>query len=125
MQSAFESPAVMVPLDALLATGLGPLLAAVGLLPADGLLDEVGLVPDDGLLLADPLLVAEGRLLAPLPDFLAVAPWSTFNGFFTIAVESGIFEISSESGIPELTALAAARGIVTVFTVIIPADGDA
>jgi hypothetical protein len=119
MQSAFEFPAVMVPLDALPATGRGPLLAAVGLLPADGLLDEVGLAPADGLLPAAPLLAA------PLPDFLVAAPRSTFNGFFTIAVEPGIFEINSESGIPELTALAAARGIVTVFTVKIPASGDA
>jgi len=125
MQSAFEFPAVMVPLDALPAAGRGPLLAAVGLLPADGLLDEVGLAPDDGLLPAAPLLAAGRRLPAPLPDLLVVAPRSTFNGFFTIAVEPGIFEINSESGIPELTALAAARGIVTVFTVKIPASGDA
>lgn len=72
MQSAFESPAVIVPLDRVPPTGLVSLLVAVGLGEADGPLegegDDEGLLVGEGLALGDGLPLADGLLSGvPLP----------------------------------------------------------
>ena len=59
MQLAFESPAVIVPLD-VAPTGLVPPLEPVGLGEGDGLLDGDGLPPDDGLPVGEGLLLDDG-----------------------------------------------------------------
>jgi hypothetical protein len=99
MQLALESPVVIVPLVAVLATGAVPLLV-----PAGGGLEEA--------------------LLPEVPSDFAVAGLPVFNGSCTTAVELGICEIVVESS-PELAELAARLGISTVFAVTVPVSGDA
>ncbi|HEY5394136.1 MAG TPA: hypothetical protein VIL16_01955 [Trebonia sp.] len=98
MQLALESPVVIVPLIAVLATGEVPLLV-----PAGGGLEEA---------------------LLPEPSDFPVAGLLAFNGSCTTAVELGICEIVVESS-PELDELAARLGISTVFAVTVPVSGDA
>jgi hypothetical protein len=100
MQSAFESPVVIVPLVAVLAIG------AVPLPPAGGLLAEEELPPEDAW-------------SSDLPAGLLA-----FKGSCTTAVESGSCEVAVESS-PELDELAASLGISRVFAVTVPVSGEA
>jgi hypothetical protein len=106
MQLAFESPAVIVPLVAVLATGLVPPPVEVGLGVADGLPegegDDEGLVLGDGPLVGDGLVPGEGPPLgAGLPlaagllpgdGLLSVAPAPSSPGVPVVAGPPGTLE---------------------------------
>jgi len=116
MQSAFGSPAVIVPLDRVPPTGLVPPPVAVGLGEADGLLegeeegegDGEGLPPGEGLLLGDGLPLGDG-LLSGVPLLVPDASWPSRPAALPLLGpaaclhgplgEPGFLVISHESGV--------------------------